>query len=79
MMTFAQNVLGRMPKKVFLPKVEVKKVVNIEEMIDKLTNRIENCLKMNFKEFSGTATNKEEKIVVIVGFLAMLELIRNGI
>ncbi|MFA5931835.1 MAG: segregation/condensation protein A [Candidatus Paceibacterota bacterium] len=81
MMTFAQNVLGAMPKKVFLPKVEVKVVISIEEMIDKLTERIKNSLKINFKDFhgqGGTTATREEKIVVIVGFLAMLELVRQG-
>ena len=79
MMAFASNVLGRIPKKVFLPKVEVKKVVSIEEMINKLTERIQNSLKMNFREFAGEAQTKEERVFVIVGFLAMLELVRNGI
>jgi segregation and condensation protein A len=79
MMTFAHNVLGRIPKKVFLPEVEVKKVVSIEEMIDRLTGRIKETLKMNFREFAGKASTKEEKVFMIVGFLAMLELVRNGI
>lgn len=79
MMTFAQDVLGRIPKKICLPNVEVKKVVSIEEMINRLTDRIQNSLRMNFKDFAGTASTKEERVVVIVGFLAMLELIRNGI
>src|ERR1035437_5868591 len=79
MMEFAREALGRIPKKVFLPAVEVKKVISIEEMIDKLTERIQNSLKMNFKDFSGAATTREERVVVIVGFLAMLELIRGGI
>jgi len=79
MMTFAREALGRMPKKVLLPEVEVKKVISIEEMIDKLTERIEGALKMNFKEFAGSAKTKEEKVVVIIGFLAMLELVRQGI
>jgi segregation and condensation protein A len=82
-MTFARNVLGAMPQKVFLPKVEVRAVISIEEMIDKLTERIKNSLKMNFKDFTRQGTGKmesrEEKIVVIVGFLAMLELVRQGI
>ena len=78
MMTFARDILGRIPKKVFLPEVEVKKVVSIEEMIGKLTERIQKSLKMNFKDFAGSAQNKEEKIIVIVGFLAMLELVRQG-
>lgn len=79
MMTVVRDVLGRMPKKTFLPEVEVKKVISIEEMIDKLTERIKNSLNINFKEFAGKAVNKEEKVFVIVSFLAMLELIRNGI
>jgi segregation and condensation protein A len=78
MMTFARNVLGAMPKKIFLPNVEVRKVISIDEMIDKLTERIKNSLKMNFRDFSGRGNTREEKVVVIVGFLAMLELVRQG-
>jgi len=37
MMTFARDVLGAMPKKIFMPEVEVKTVISIEEMIDRLT------------------------------------------
>lgn len=81
MMTIVRNVLGSMPKKIPLPKVEVKVVISIEEMIDKLTERIKSSLKMNFRDFSGNGkqVTREEKIVVIVGFLAMLEMVRNGI
>jgi len=86
MMTFVYGALGKVPKKVLLPKVEVKKVMSIEEMIDKLTERIQNSLQMSFKEFSCLPTGRlegpitrEEKVVVIIGFLAMLELVRQGI
>jgi segregation and condensation protein A len=79
MMTFAKNVLGAMPKKIFMPEVEVRKVISIEEMIDKLTERVKQTLKMSFKDFHGKATTREEKVVVIVGFLAMLELVRQGL
>ena len=79
MMTFARNALGSMPKKVFLPKAEVKTVISIEEMIDKLTERIKHSLKMSFRDMHGKPTTREEKVVVIVGFLAMLELVRQGI
>jgi segregation and condensation protein A len=79
MMTFARDALGAMPKKVFLPKVEVREVISIEEMIDKLTERIKNSLKFNFKDWSGKPATREEKVVAIVGFLAMLELVRQGI
>lgn len=79
MMTFAHNAIDKIPKKIVLPEVEVKKVVSIEEMISKLTERIEKTLQMNFKDFAGKAETKEEKIVVIIGFLAMLELVRQGL
>lgn len=82
MMTFVENVLGSMPKKVVMPEVEVKKVISIEEMISDLTERITRSLKMSFRDIhghGGQARTKEEKVLVIVGFLAMLELVRNGI
>jgi len=81
MMGFAHEILGRLPKKTFLPEVEVKKVISIEEMIDKLTDRIQNAMKMSFRDFSGKGTvqSKEDKVTVIVSFLAMLELVRQGI
>lgn len=79
MMSFAKNVLGSMPKKVFLPEVEVRKVISIEEMISNLTERIKTSINMSFKDFAGKARTREEKVFVIVGFLAMLELVRNGI
>jgi len=81
MMVCVRNVIGAMPKKIFMPEVEVRKVISIEEMIDKLTERIKTTLKMNFKDFNGNrkSATREEKIVVIVGFLAMLELVRQGI
>ena len=79
MMTFVRDLLDSMPKKVFLPEAEVRQVVSIEEMIDKLTERIKNSLKMNFKDLHGKIFTREEKVVAIVGFLAMLELVRQGI
>jgi len=79
MMTFVRDLLDSMPKKVFLPEAEVRQVVSIEEMIDKLTERIKNSLKMNFKDLHKKLFTREEKVVAIVGFLAMLELVRQGI
>lgn len=79
MMGFAKGVLGSIPKKIFLPEVGVRKVISIEEMIGNLTERIQNSMKMSFKDFAGKAVTREEKVFMIVGFLAMLELVRNGI
>lgn len=82
MMGFAQNVLGAMPKKVFMPEVEVRKVISIEEVIENLTSRIQSAMQVSFSEFAGKKSGphtRAEKVTVIVSFLAMLELVRNGI
>lgn len=73
----AQRVLQNLPKKEFLPKVVVDKVISLEEMITDLTKRVTASLKMSFKEFAGA--HKAEKVNVIVSFLAMLELVKQGI
>lgn len=70
------EVIAHFPKKVTLPKVVVKKVVSLEEMMDRLTTRITSKLRMSFREFAGVG--KEEKVNVIVSFLAMLELVKQG-
>ncbi|KKS10986.1 MAG: Segregation and condensation protein A, partial [Parcubacteria group bacterium GW2011_GWB1_41_5] len=79
MMGFAREVLDAMPKKIFLPEVEVQKVISIEEMIDRLTERIKSSIKMSFKDLHGKIVTREEKVTAIVGFLALLELVRQGI
>jgi len=79
MMILIDGALGRMPKKEFLPKIEVKKVISIEEMIYNLTERIKKSVTISFKELNGKIVTKEEKINAIVSFLAMLELVREGI
>jgi len=80
MMGFARDVLQAMPKTVLLPEVEVRKVISLEEMLDKLTRRIKDTLQMSFREFAGGGRGgREEKVKMIVGFLAMLELVRQGI
>ena len=40
-----------------------------------LTNRVQSALRMSFKQFVG---NTEEKVNVIVSFLGMLELVKQG-
>ncbi len=71
-----KDIINSLPKKENIPKAIIKKVISLEEMIDNLTKRITSGLKMSFKEF--TNSHKTEKINVIVGFLAMLELVKQG-
>lgn len=72
-----RTALASLPKKESLPKAIVKKVISLEEMIGKLTERVKTGLQMSFREFSKHG--KEEKVNVIVSFLAMLELVKQGV
>lgn len=71
-----RDVIAHFPKKVTLPKIVVKKVISLEDMMERLTTRITGSLKMSFREFAGVG--KAEKVNVIVSFLAMLELVKQG-
>jgi len=72
-----EQTLQNMPQKIeALPKVVVAKMITLEEMIEKLSKRIENSLKTSFNDFSNMG--KTERVNVIVSFLAMLELIKQG-
>ncbi|MFA6432388.1 MAG: ScpA family protein [Candidatus Paceibacterota bacterium] len=72
-----KDLVNRLPKKETLSKVTVRKVVSLEEMIGNLTERIGSQLKMSFRQF--TSEHKGERISVIVSFLAMLELVKQGV
>ncbi len=71
-----KDVIHSLPKKEVMPKAVVRKVVSLEAMIDSLTERITRSMRMSFKDF--TAGQKEEKVNIIVSFLAMLELVKQG-
>ena len=75
-----ERVIESLPKKLTLPKVIVRKVISLEEMITRLSERISKASKINFKDFHGTKgkLSYEKKVSIIVGFLAMLELVKRG-
>jgi len=82
-----EAVIESLPKETVLPKVLVKKVISLEEMIEKLAMRISQASKLSFKDFSGWNSRSgssrgslthEKKVSIIVGFLAMLELVKRG-
>ncbi|MEI8337858.1 MAG: segregation/condensation protein A [bacterium] len=75
-----KDVVGRIPVKNLEPKVLIKKVISIEEMMDRLTERVQKALKVSFKGAStGKMLTREEKVETIVGFLAILEMFKQGI
>jgi len=69
------EVLQALPIKEVKPRVQVKKVISLEEMIDRLHRRIEDQMKLRFSELVADST---EKVHVIVGFLAVLESVKQG-
>jgi len=90
MLVAIKRVIQSLPKTETLPKAVIQKMVSLEEMIGRLTDRMQSSLKMNFGEFTKTqneATNsgarhivsKAERVSIIVSFLAMLELVKQGI
>jgi len=76
--------LLKVPKKETLKQVAVKQVLKIEDVIEKLLERVKGSFHLSFKEFSNSLSNEsktleERKSAFIVSFLAMLELIKNGV
>ncbi len=72
-----KGVVNTLPK--FEKKVTaiVQKVMSLEEMISRLTDRVKSSINMSFQEFSNF--DKKEKINVVISFLAMLQLVKDGI
>ena len=58
-----------------LPTASVKSLVTIEEMMDRLAKRVQSAMTLSFNEFSA---GTKERIEVIVSFLALLELVKQG-
>lgn len=67
-----------------LPKLEgplaraaVRKVLSLEEMVGRLRMRVERAMRTNFRELAGMG--KAEKVEIVVSFLALLELVKQGV
>jgi segregation and condensation protein A len=70
-----REALDNLPKKPEKPKVQVKTVVTLETMIGNLRDRIERQMRLTFKDFTAGSS---ERSMVIVGFLAVLEMVKQG-
>lgn len=68
-----------------LPEKRITAIMHIEEMMDHLIARVTEAMKTSFHEFAhGVSKTKssspeQHKAHIVVGFLAMLEMVRNGI
>jgi segregation and condensation protein A len=69
-------------KKEKLHEVQITRVMSIDEMMTSLEERVQRAFTFKFSDLKTTypdATEKEIKVHAIVSFLALLELVRNGI
>lgn len=80
------EVFAEFPEREPLPEREIQAVVHIEDLMNDLTKRIEQGVKVSFRDMTknlGAAKSKKEyqeaKTYAVVGFLAMLEMVKNGI
>jgi segregation and condensation protein A len=72
------GVLGRIPKKEKVPEARVRTVVSLEETIDSIVERVAAGMRLSFRDFSGYGSDRGERVTVIVSFLAVLELVKQG-
>lgn len=69
------RVLANAPRIEKRSEVSVKTVMSLEEMMERLEERIQKALHLTFKDFAGGVDKRE----IVVGFLAMLELTKRGL
>ncbi|MEI8130094.1 MAG: segregation/condensation protein A [bacterium] len=77
----ALECIGRVPKEEVLPQVRVRKIISIDEMLSSLAERVATASRISFREWQKTVTGSDREAMksnVIVSFLAMLELVRQG-
>jgi segregation and condensation protein A len=79
----ARSLIAGFPQHLTLPKVQVKTIVSIEEMIERLQERVTSALRLSFKEFARSTGSGQagtlERGEIIISFLALLELVKQGI
>jgi len=76
-----KEALARIPKPAPLPEVRVRKIVSIDVMLDDLTQRISGAIRMSFQSWQESVAGEDKEALkgnIIVSFLAMLELVRQG-
>ncbi|MDH5442013.1 MAG: segregation/condensation protein A [Candidatus Nomurabacteria bacterium] len=77
-----REVLSMVPKPVINPEVRVRTVIHIEDMMQSLEDRLRTALKTSFRDLtkpSDGMTSAEAKTHAVVGFIAMLEMVKNGL
>jgi len=82
----ARSVISFFPEEESLPQVKIGRIIKLEEKISELAQRIQDNIRTCFSDFSDRnkyGKSQEElndmKTEIIVSFLALLELVKQGI
>lgn len=70
-----RNVINELPKVETKPTATIKPTISLEEMMSRLQQRIEKRLRTKFSELRALEPDRKN---LIVGFLAILELFKQG-
>ena len=70
-----QKLMQALPTAMFRETAQVLPVVTLEEMIDRLKDRVMRAAKMRFRELTKDASRAD----VVIQFLALLELMKSGV
>ena len=73
--------LNRIPKEEVLPQIRVRKIISIDEMLSDLGERISSAMTLSFRQWQKSVVGSDPEAMksnVIVSFLAMLEMVRQG-
>lgn len=79
----AYDIIDRLPTDSMIPQVKVSDVVKLETVINSLIRRVSTEINLSFNNFSGLSkkgpVNKKERYKIIVSFIAVLELVKQGL
>lgn len=71
-----QDLIRLLPKPEKLPEAVVEKIVSLEEVISDIASRISQAMSMKFKDYTDQFAGDKKSI--IVSFLGLLELVKQG-
>lgn len=73
----AGHVIADLPRFKTTPKARLHKAVSLEETVSKLVDRLKNQLSIQFSKMNKA--DKADRIMLVVNFLAILELVKQDI
>jgi len=72
------TILHELPKQDILPEAKVKRTLDIKDIIENLVERVRNQMKIPFSSLISDKEVSERKSLIVVHFLALLELMKFG-